>query len=146
MAARKSLEMMSGIILNRSQPKFAAKTVANQMRCLKAMRRPALTIGFSIQRFFEQSATQINRLLPCWPTINNSISKSVLNTKFSVLVFMRSMSYLVSIQRKICEIKIFLLVQNSQDITAHVLCTAGQGRHYCTDTRCMMNWLFQSSL
>ena len=36
-AARKSLEMMSGIILNRLQPKFAAKSVANAMLCLKAI-------------------------------------------------------------------------------------------------------------
>ena len=37
MAARKSLETMSGVILNRLQPKFAAKLVANEMQCLKAM-------------------------------------------------------------------------------------------------------------
>ena len=37
MATRKSLETMSGVILNQLQPKFAAKTVANEMRCLKAM-------------------------------------------------------------------------------------------------------------
>ena len=36
MAARKSLETMSGMILNRFQPKFAAKSVANEMLCLKA--------------------------------------------------------------------------------------------------------------
>ena len=32
MAERKSLETMSGMILNRSQPRFAAKSVANEMR------------------------------------------------------------------------------------------------------------------
>ena len=37
MAARKSFETISGMILNRFQPKFAAKSVANEMRCLKAM-------------------------------------------------------------------------------------------------------------
>ena len=31
MAARKSLETVSGMILNRLQPKFAAKSVANEM-------------------------------------------------------------------------------------------------------------------
>ena len=31
------LEMMSGMILNRSQPKFAAKSVTNEMQCFKAM-------------------------------------------------------------------------------------------------------------
>ena len=31
MAARKSLEMMSSVILNRLQPKFAAEYVANEM-------------------------------------------------------------------------------------------------------------------
>ena len=33
----KSLETMSGMILNQPQPKFAAKSVANEMQCLKAM-------------------------------------------------------------------------------------------------------------
>ena len=37
MAARKSFETMSGVILNRLQPKFAVKSVANEMRCLKAI-------------------------------------------------------------------------------------------------------------
>ena len=37
MAARKSLETMSGVILNQLHPKFAAESVSNEMRCLKAM-------------------------------------------------------------------------------------------------------------
>ena len=37
MAARKSLEMMSGMIMKRLQPKFAVKSVANEMYCLKAV-------------------------------------------------------------------------------------------------------------
>ena len=37
MEARKFLETMSGVILNRLQPKFAAKLVANEMLWLKAM-------------------------------------------------------------------------------------------------------------
>ena len=37
MMVRKSLETMSGVILNQLQPKFAAKSVANEMLCLKAM-------------------------------------------------------------------------------------------------------------
>ena len=48
MAARKSLETMSGVLLNRSQPKFAVKSVANEMLCLKAMYCPALTGRASI--------------------------------------------------------------------------------------------------
>ena len=36
-SARKNLETMSGVILNRSQPKFAAKLVSNEMLCLKGM-------------------------------------------------------------------------------------------------------------
>ena len=36
-AARKSLETMSGMILNRSQAKFTAKSVANEMRYFRAM-------------------------------------------------------------------------------------------------------------
>ena len=37
MVARKSLETMSDVILNRLQSTFAAKSVANEMLCLKAM-------------------------------------------------------------------------------------------------------------
>ena len=48
MAARESLETMSGAILNRLQPKFAAKSVANKMPCLKAIKLPALTGQASI--------------------------------------------------------------------------------------------------
>ena len=33
----KSLETMSSVILNQFQPKFAAKSVANEMQCLKAI-------------------------------------------------------------------------------------------------------------
>ena len=43
MAARKSLETMSGVILNWLQPNLAAKSVANEMWCLKAMKWPAST-------------------------------------------------------------------------------------------------------
>ena len=37
MAAGKSLETMSGMILDLLQPKFAAKSASNEMLCLKAM-------------------------------------------------------------------------------------------------------------
>ena len=37
MAALKSLGTKSGMILNLSQPKFAAMLVANKMLCLKAI-------------------------------------------------------------------------------------------------------------
>ena len=44
-------------------------------------------LRFSIERFFEQSATQNNHL-PCyWPNINNSSRRSVLNFKFSLFTF-----------------------------------------------------------
>ena len=60
------LEMMSGVILNHLQlePKFAAKSVANEMLCVKAIQWPALTGR-------------------AW---------FVLNLKLSVLTFSRSMS------------------------------------------------------
>ena len=47
---RKSLEMISGMILNslRSGPKFAAKSAANGMLCLKAMYKLALIEQASI--------------------------------------------------------------------------------------------------
>ena len=48
MAARKSFETMSGVILNRSRPRFAAKSLRNEMRCLKAMYLPASTGRASI--------------------------------------------------------------------------------------------------
>ena len=37
MAEHKSLETISNIILNQSQQKFAAKAVASEKQCLKAM-------------------------------------------------------------------------------------------------------------
>ena len=36
MEARKSLEIMSEMILNQLQPKFAAESFTNEMLCLKA--------------------------------------------------------------------------------------------------------------
>ena len=41
--ASKSFEMIPGMILNQSQQKFAAKSKENEMQCLKAIQRPALT-------------------------------------------------------------------------------------------------------
>ena len=48
MEAHKRLETKSGMILNRLQPNFAAKSVANEMWCLKAMYWPELTEQASI--------------------------------------------------------------------------------------------------
>ena len=83
------LETKSGTILNWSQPKFAAKTVANEMRCLKAMLRPAL-IGrapiFNLKIFLAiwlESAIQNYHLLYYWPSIRNLISN--ICPKFQVL-------------------------------------------------------------
>ena len=82
MAARKSLETMSGVILNRLQPKFAAKLVANEMQCLKAMWWPALTGWASIFNLKIFWAI-CNHLLCYWPTIHDSISK--ICPKFQVI-------------------------------------------------------------
>ena len=40
--------MSSGMILNQLPPKFAAKSVANEMWYLQAMQRPALPVQASI--------------------------------------------------------------------------------------------------
>ena len=81
MAARKSLETMSGVILNWLQPKFGAKSVANEMLCLK-LESHAVT---SVDRtsFFEQFSFLNIHLLYCWPTIHISISK--ICPKFQVI-------------------------------------------------------------
>ena len=51
LAVLKSLETISGMILSLNQlqlePKFGAKSVANEMQCLKAKLRPALSTSFS---------------------------------------------------------------------------------------------------
>ena len=39
-----SLETISGMILNQLQKMFAARSVANEKLCMKAMERPALTV------------------------------------------------------------------------------------------------------
>ena len=62
--------------LNWLQPNFAAKLVANQIfqshvkTCIDWT-----SFEFRIEDFFEQSATQENHLLCCWPTIHNWILK-----------------------------------------------------------------------
>ena len=53
MSACKSLETISGLILNQLQQKFAAILVANEMQCLKAIERPALTEKASVASFFK---------------------------------------------------------------------------------------------
>ena len=76
MAALKSLETMSGMILNRLQTKFAAKM--NEMRCWKPWRYLHWLdqLRFSIWWFFQQSTTENNHLLCYWSSIHYSISKS----------------------------------------------------------------------
>ena len=61
--------------------KFCSKTIANKKRRLKPWRGLHLLydsqyeLQFSIQRSFEQSATEHNHLLCYWPIMHNSISK-----------------------------------------------------------------------
>ena len=43
MAMSRSLEIISEMVLERLQPKVAAKSAANEMRCLKPKSKPALT-------------------------------------------------------------------------------------------------------
>ena len=85
---RKSLETISRIILSRLQPKFAAKTVANEKICMKIMHILALlrfSTQRSLKRLFEQCAAENNHLLCYGPTIHNSISNICL--KFQILNF-----------------------------------------------------------
>ena len=78
---RKSLETISGVILNQLQPKFAAKTVENEKLWLKAMYRLVLT-GLSLfNSFFFSNMLKKNN----WPTITNSILK--IFPKFQDLTF-----------------------------------------------------------
>ena len=64
MAARESLETMSGMIVKRLQPKFAVKLVANEMRYLNAMWWPALTGQDKLQFFdYQLSLFEVDELL-----------------------------------------------------------------------------------
>ena len=82
-------------------------------------------LRFSNWRFFSWFAF-VNNHLPCyWPTTITWSQISVLNFKFSVPTFLRLMSSLmtVSIEQKLCEVKIFQLQSMSNVIR-------------CRDKRC----------
>ena len=83
MAACISLEIMSGMILNWSQQKFAAKSVANEMWCLKVMQWPALTglaLIFNLRIFFSNLCKTIIYSFADQPSITEW-RRSVLNFK-----------------------------------------------------------------
>ena len=88
MARRLRLETMSGMILSRWQPKFAANLVANEKLCLKAFKaihRPALT-GLALifdSKIFGQSGSENNHQQCYWPAIHDLISRVC--PKFKVL-------------------------------------------------------------
>ena len=109
-AAHKRWETMSGMILNRLHPKFAAKSVANEMQYLKAMLWPALTGQTSIFdfQFFQQSDFVDNQYVTDQPFIAWSW-RSVLHFKFSVLTFSRLISCWMSIEQNLYWVKIFQL-------------------------------------
>ena len=124
MAGRKSLETMSGMILNRLQPKFAAKSVANEMWCLKvgdSDQRWHDKLRFLIWRFLEQSARFCRCKHSSGYCFTDQLSitqsrRSVLNFKLSVLTFSRWMSCSMSIEEKLCQVKIFQLQSMSNVI------------------------------
>ena len=83
--SEQKLKTLSGMILNGLQPKFAAKTVANEKQCLKNMSwfKPALT-GQALT--FHSNITICyweNLFILYWTTINNLISN--IFPKFRVL-------------------------------------------------------------
>ena len=86
MAARNILETMSGMILNRLQAKFAAKSVANEMRPVRGKgvcsdsNRTAQRLQMAARNSLETMSGMI-----LWPTIHNSISKICPN--FQVITF-----------------------------------------------------------
>ena len=112
MAALKCLEIMSGMILSRLPPKFAANW--SQMKCY-VWKCWQDELWFSIWRFFEQFVSVNNHLLCYQPSMNWS-RRSVLNFKFSVFTFPRSMSCSMSHARNLCEVKIFQLQSMSNTI------------------------------
>ena len=117
MAACKSLKTMSRVILNGSQPKFAAKSVANEMRPVRGQdQRWQDELRCSMLRFFEQSDLVNNHLLCYWPTIHNSISKTC--PKFHVISshFFEVDELLDEHWAKLCEVKIFQLQSMSNAI------------------------------
>ena len=69
-------------------------------------------LWYLIQRFFEQCAFVNNHLLCFSPTIHNSTRtsrpwRSVLNFKLSVLTFLMSNPWSMSLEQKLCQVKIF---------------------------------------
>ena len=70
MAARKSLEPMSGVILNRLQPNFPAQSVANEMRPVRAkgvcsdLNQTAQRLQMAARKCLETSGMILNRLQP----------------------------------------------------------------------------------
>ena len=85
MAARKSFETMSGMILNRLQ--LSLQPNQSKLKCIVwkpcSDQRWQIELWFPIWRFFELSDLVHNHLLCYWPTIHNSISK--ICPKFQVI-------------------------------------------------------------
>ena len=93
----KSLATISHMILKWLQTNFAAKLVANEVQCLKAMQRPALTGQasiFNLKNFWEICCNATEIIIYC-VSDQTSISwfwRSFLNFKFSVLTYLRLIS------------------------------------------------------
>ena len=99
MAVPKSLETMSAIVW----PKFAAKSVTNEMRCLKDVETCIhwTIFDFWFDDFF--SSLPLKIITHCvidQPSITQS-RRSVLNFKFSVVKYLRLMSCSISIEQKL---------------------------------------------
>ena len=87
-------------------------------------------LQFSIQSFFEQFSTE-NYYVTDQTSITRS-RRSVLNFKFSVLTFFRSMSCSMSIEQKLCEVELFQLQSMSNAIRCSAITAIALRLTFCT--------------
>ena len=96
------------------QPKYAAKTIANDKLWLTFENSVETCVdwtsfNFLFKDFFEQSAKILllkKHLLCFWPTIYFSVLKSCPKFKFSVLIFLWEMTKWWALSKTICKVKI----------------------------------------
>ena len=104
----KSLETISGMILNWFKQKFAVKWVAKWNAMAESSSETSTDCQWTslivTLTIFWDICYSKNHLLYYWPPITQYL-RSVLNFKLSVLTFLRSMSCLMSIEQKSCKDK-----------------------------------------
>ena len=119
----KSLETISGMILNWLKQKFAVKWVAKWNAMAESSSETSTDCQWTslivTLTIFWDICYSKNHLLYYWPPITQYL-RSVLNFKLSVLTFLRSMSCLMSIEQKLCKVKKTFQLQSMSHATTHI--------------------------